>query len=129
MKYTLSAMAAATLAVAGCRSHEHRDAGDSAPDLKTGNVSKGELIVEALPKSPMPTKGSPAILYTVYDEQGKVVAKSSTMSTTLPAGRYRVHAENAELRAHEFWITIEAGKTTRVDLSKVKEGETLNTVD
>lgn len=128
IKYILSSVAALALAISGCRSHDHRHASDSAPDLKTGNISKGELILEAMDKPPTPSKGAPAPLYTVYDEQGKQVARPSTMSTTLPAGRYRVHMERAEADVHEFWVTIESGKTTRVDVSKVKEGET-NTVD
>lgn len=129
MKYILSVVAVLTLAVAGCGSYDHRHASDSAPDLKTGNVSKGELVLEAMDKPPTPSKGAPATLYTVYDEQGKQFAKPSTMSATLPAGRYRVHMERGEADVHEFWVTIEPGKTTRVDVSKIKEGESPTTVD
>jgi hypothetical protein len=109
-----------TLVAAGCRSNGDRLSPDSARDHKSGNVSTGHLVVEAAPFPPAPKNGNPATLYTVYDDRGREVARSSTMSTTLPAGTYLVHLEGFDAEVREFWVTIESGKTTYVKPSEVE---------
>jgi len=119
MKYMLCSIAVASLAFASCRSSEDRvNPSGSYPDFKTGNVSKGELIVENVTPTLLPRKGEPATLYIVYDEQGKQVAEATTASTSLAAGRYMIRPAQADPDVKTFWVTVEAGKTTRVDVSK-----------
>jgi hypothetical protein len=66
--------------------------------------------VDTVPIPPEPKNGTPPTLYTVYDEHGKEVARSSTLSTTLPVGRYMVHLEEGDSEPHEFLVIYRAPK-------------------
>lgn len=123
MKLLLVVLAIACMAaVAYWRSRGRAPSDDRPlPDLKTGREALGVLVVESIAvTSPYPKGGAP-VLYTVDDENGARVARASTPSTSLPAGRYRIHVEQPGAELKGFWVTIEPGRTTRVDLREVRD--------
>ena len=107
------------LGFAACRATEERiDPSASYPDVKTGNLLEGELVVD-LGTTGFPRKGSVTPLYTVYDADGRKVKVSSTASTTLEPGRYLIRLEDPVWEPDIFWVTVEEGKTTYVDPARL----------
>lgn len=130
MRYVFATMAAAGLAFSGCSAY-HSDHGVNPrgdyPDVKTGNItSTGTLVFEGLPagraETEVRSRLAPPDLYSVYDVDGRLVTRAQTPDVELPAGRYLVRMKNDE--AHSpFWVTIEQGRRTVVDLDHVNESD------
>lgn len=125
---------AGALAVVGCAASKPAiDPRGSYPDLGTGNVSpsaKGALLVhtETFPSMDGDVLRNLHSGYDAYDPQGQWLffvpnhrhsSDESPDPVDLAPGRYLIRPEAGGSPRRTFWVTIQEGKTTEVDVAKL----------
>lgn len=129
MKYLILSAATFGLAFSGCQLNpqEHINPSGAYPDAKMGNVTvpkEGKLVVHRDIPALQPggqSENSPVSRagYTVFDEQGGEVKHVEGSETTLPVGRYLIRLDEPTHERTPFWVTIQSGKTTEVDVARL----------
>lgn len=134
MKNLTGALVLAALA-SGCARTSYVDPAETRTDAGIGNVDvskAGELVVYTEATEPPRTQEAepPRLVptgYTIHDESGKRLfhvpnaVSSDTEHPTvvsLEPGRYLVALDEADSAPRTFWVRIEDGRRTAVDVSK-----------
>jgi len=124
---------AAAMAMAGCGTTEIGgpiDSRGSYPDFGTGNVRHaplGFLTIRPVQEPPEGGQGPSSMVppgYRVYDDRGILVRRSAAGEITLPEGRYLIQLERSDRGPQTFWVLVEDGKLTGVDLNRVMDPAT-----
>lgn len=125
-----AASLAATMAIGGCGAMEIGGPIDPHvvyPDLGPGSVRQEPLgflsvrpVQEPLEGGQGPSSSVPPG-YKVYDDRGVFVRRSAWGEITLPEGRYLVQLERPSRGPQGFWVQVERGKLSDVDLSRGSE--------
>jgi hypothetical protein len=122
-------VALAGLALAGCATSDDEPVNlrETHPDLGKGDAqagsTTGRLDVRSdvlLARDAKDTLRTGHPVYVVYDEEGRRVAEGIDEPTDLPPGRYLVKVDRQGDPA-VFWVTLEPGQVTRVDVDDVLE--------
>ena len=121
---------AAAMAMGGCGSMEVGgpiDTRAAYPDFGSGSGSHAPLGFLAVRRVQEPLEGGqgPSSTvppgYRVYDDRGILVGNSAAGEVTLPEGRYLVQLERPARGPHTFWVRVDQGKLTEVDLNRMAE--------
>lgn len=91
-----------------------------------GGTRLGRLVIDADPQSghgqAWSTELPPA--FSVFDEAGTKVVDRAQGTAELPPGRYLVKLVGHDVQPEGFWVSLESGRTTVVDVGRLgKEGK------
>lgn len=108
-----------------CAREGYADYSQGRPSAAT-NGKPAFLVINAEPQSGPGQSSNPEIppSFSVFDEAGRQVIDRAQNRAELLPGKYLIKLEGSDVSSKPFWVSLESGKTTVVDVPRLgKEGQ------